>query len=348
MRNERPGSGNGLPDQSFTLARKPVFDDQVWVNEFGLISAAELDRLAADAPGRVSRVTDREGRVSEVWVRWEGRDDLLASGPLDRHYGIDRSSGLVSFGNGKRGRVLPAGTNNVRVSYRTGGGAAGNLGWGAIARMRTGIPLVDKVVNPGPCGGGVEGEDISALYRRGPQSLRRRDRAVTVEDYEGLIREQFPGMALVKCLPVCDDRGMTRTGWLTVIIVPRAADDRPIPSAALRRRVEEFVAGHGANVVTAPCHAVVTRPSYVRVSVDAALVPRSLDQAPAVETAALAALGRFLHPLTGGWDGGGWPFGRLVCHSDLYRLLEEIEGVDRVASMAVTAVDEMGDRKSVV
>lgn len=344
VKNERPGSGNGLPDQSFTLARKPVFDEQVWVNEFGLISAAELDRLAADAPGRVSRVTDREGRVNEVWVRWEGRDDLLASGPLDRHYGIDRSSGIVSFGNGKRGRVLPAGTNNVRVSYRTGGGVAGNLGGGAIARMRTGIPLVDKVVNPGPSGGGVEGEDISALYRRGPHSLRRRDRAVTVEDYESLIRELFPGMALVKCLPVCDDRGMTRTGWLTVIIVPRTADDRPIPSAALRRRVEESIAGHGANVVTAPCHAVVTRPSYVRVSVDAALVPRSLDLAPMVETAALAALGRFLHPLTGGWDGGGWPFGRLVCHSDLYRLLEEVEGVDRVASMAVTAVDEMGRR----
>jgi hypothetical protein len=344
VKSEQPGSGSGLPDQRLTLARKPVFDDEVWVNEFGLISAAESDRLAAGAPGRVSRVTDRDGRVTEVWVRWEGHDDLLASGPVDRHYGIDRSSGLVSFGDGKRGRVLPAGKNNVRVSYRTGGGNAGNLGGREIARMRTGIPLVDKVVNPGPCGGGVEGEELAALYSRGPHTLRHRDRAVTVEDYENLIRELFPGMALVKCLPVCDDRGVTRTGWLTVIIVPRTADDRPIPSAALRQRVEEFLSGHGANVVTAPRHAVVTRPSYVRVSVDAGLVPRRLDLAPAVETAALAALRGFLHPLTGGWDGGGWPFGRLVCHSDLYRLLESVEGVDRVARLTVMAVDELGRR----
>ncbi len=41
-------------------------------------------------------------------------------------------------------------------------------------------------------------------------------------------------------------------------------------------------------------------------------------------------LRRFLHPLCGGRDGKGWPFGRSVYKVDLYHVVEEVEGVDFV------------------
>lgn len=342
VNNERPGSGTGLPNQTFTLAKRPVYAEGVWVDEFGTLARADLDRFRAENAARVETVTDRDGRLREVWIRWEGRESLLGSAQADRHYVLDRSRGTLVFGDGIRGRVLPAGANNLKVTYHTGGGTAGNLDRGEIARLRTAIPLVDKAVNPQPSGGGVTGESLIELFRRGPQVVRHRYRAVTVEDCENLIRELFPGMARVKCLPTCDDRGATRTGWLTVLIVPWAEDDRPTPSAALLRTVEAALLAHGTAVVTAPRHAVVTRPTYLAVSVAATLVPRSLDLAPAVEAAALAALREFLHPLRGGWDGRGWPFGRMVCLSDLYALLERVAGVDRVGSLAVTVADELG------
>jgi hypothetical protein len=41
----------------------------------------------------------------------------------------------------------------------------------------------------------------------------------------------------------------------------------------------------------------------------------------------------FLHPLTGGPEGKGWDFGRDVSASDIYALLEDIDGIDRVENL---------------
>jgi hypothetical protein len=343
VRDERLGSGSGLPGHRFTFARRPVFAEEVWVNEAATLPKAELDAFKDSSPERVREVLDRQGTVKEIWVRWEGRDDLLQSSPTDRHYALDRSTGEMRFGDGRRGRVLPAGRNNLKASYRTGGGVAGNIKAGEIARIKTAVPLVAKVVNPAPAGGGVEGETVAAVCRRGPNTIRHRYRAVSAEDYEHLIRESFPGLCQVRCLPTFNDEGKTKTGWVTVILVPEADEDRPVPSVELRRRVEDFLVQHAANVVTAPRHAVVIKPSYVQVSVTTRLVPTGVDQAPAVEAAATAALAAFLHPVRGGWSGAGWPFGRLVCFSDLHALLERVDGVDRVASLAAAVSDEFGN-----
>ncbi|MDH4100229.1 MAG: putative baseplate assembly protein [Nitrospirota bacterium] len=342
VKDERVGSGSGLPDQSFFLAKKPVFEEEVWANEFGIIPKAELDAMKNAQPELISEMKDRQGNVKEIWVRWEGREDLLESRPTDRHYALDRSTGEIVFGDGKKGRVLPDGKNNLKATYKTGGGTAGNIDSAEIARLKTAIPLVDKATNPEAAGGGVQGESVEAVYRRGPSTIRHRYRAVTAEDYENLIREAFPGMARVKCLTTFNDQGKIETGWVTVILVPESREDRPLPSVELRRRVEDFLAGHAANVVTSPRHAVVTRPSYLKVSVTSRVVPLTVDLAPSVETAALESLQEFLHPLRGGWSGSGWPFGRMVCYSDLYALLEGLDGVDRVESLAISVTDELG------
>jgi hypothetical protein len=44
---------------------------------------------------------------------------------------------------------------------------------------------------------------------------------------------------------------------------------------------------------------------------------------------------RFLHPLTGGFDGRGWPWGRIPPLSSLYRCIEDIPGVDHVQMLNV-------------
>jgi hypothetical protein len=46
----------------------------------------------------------------------------------------------------------------------------------------------------------------------------------------------------------------------------------------------------------------------------------------------------FLHPLKGGRDGKGWPFGRAVYRVDLYHVIEDVPGVDFVDR--VRLVDE--------
>jgi hypothetical protein len=77
----------------------------------------------------------------------------------------------------------------------------------------------------------------------------------------------------------------------------------------------------------------VIGPTYLPIGVSALVVPRTLGEAGAVETAVLAALARFLHPLTGGPEGCGWPFGRAVYLSDVAALLEGLDGVDHVEDL---------------
>ena len=47
------------------------------------------------------------------------------------------------------------------------------------------------------------------------------------------------------------------------------------------------------------------------------------------------ALRRFFHPLTGGVEGRGWPFGRAVYASEVYQRVEGLAGVDHVDSLTL-------------
>jgi hypothetical protein len=48
---------------------------------------------------------------------------------------------------------------------------------------------------------------------------------------------------------------------------------------------------------------------------------------------------RYLHPLVGGRDAQGWPFGRAVLKTDLIHLVEEVPGVEGVADIDI--LDEL-------
>jgi hypothetical protein len=81
----------------------------------------------------------------------------------------------------------------------------------------------------------------------------------------------------------------------------------------------------------------------VRVTVTATIVPDSLEAADALGARIRAALERFLHPLSGGPQGEGWAFGRKPHRSDLFALVEAVEGVDHVESLAVAHAPETQD-----
>ena len=54
-----------------------------------------------------------------------------------------------------------------------------------------------------------------------------------------------------------------------------------------------------------------------------------------VKDRVLDALRLFLHPLTGGPRGEGWPFGRDVFLSDVAAVLKTIEGIDFVQDLEI-------------
>jgi len=178
--------------------------------------------------------------------------------------------------------------------------------------------------------------------------LRTPYRAVTCEDFEQLAwrwQEQKPredfSLGRVRCVAERDLEAMTGSldvdapGHISVIVVPKAEEPTPeekeftlpgVPSVDVLQALRDYFAPR--RLLTTRCH--VVGPKYVTLTLRAALYLRPQTEAKKVRTAAAQAVRRYLHPLRGGSEGNGWPFGRNVHVSELLRVLSEVPGVDFV------------------
>jgi hypothetical protein len=335
VRRELLGSSDGTPDQRFAVASPPVVDATVEVDELTARSEGQRETLLAEQPDRVDLETGPDGEPRRFWVTWHEVSDFLDSGPDDRHYLVDRTAGTVRFGDGRTGAIPPVGRDSVRTTYRTGGGAAGNVPAGSVTDLVSSLAFVDEVTNPAPGDGGADVETTAAVLDRGPMELRDRNRAVVDVDYERLARAASRKLARTRCLPAMNRAGARELGWVTLLLVPASGQAKPTPSAELRGQVERFVAARAPATLVAGDRLVVRGPSYVAASVETELVTVPGASVGTVEADAAGALAAFLHPLTGGPAGEGWPFGELPCRADLYGRLERVAGVDHVADLTL-------------
>jgi len=325
VRGEVLGSGSGQPGQHVRTARAPVLPgERIEVREAEPPPAAELEALEREGgPGALSAA------AAGTWVRWTAVTDFHGSGPASRHYVVDRATGEVRFGDGRRGRVPPRGRGNLRAAhYRTGGGPAGNRPAGNLAQLKATVPYVDRVTNPEPAAGGTAAETLDSVRARGPRTLRHRGRAVTLADLEDLAVEASPEVAVARAF---GPRYEAEAGRVRVLLVPRGAEARPVPSLELLDRVR----AHLAERLPAGVELELMGPEWVEVSVTAEVVPLTFEGAGEARAALAARLAAFLHPVTGGPGGAGWAFGRRPLRSDLYALVEATPGVDHVRRLEV-------------
>lgn len=330
--NEILGSSSGEPDQEFSLIHRPVLEEEVWINEYGSISEEGRKSLQKDLQ-EIEK--DSEGNLKKLWVRWSRVDDFLESNKIDRHYTLDRTGGKVRFGNSVEGRVPPAGFENIKATYRSGGGKVGNLEAMKISKLMRSIAFADKVYNPVSSEGGADPEQTDELMKRSPATLKHRNRATAVSDYEQLVREASSKVARVKVLPNFNSEGKFGTGWVTVVIVPEETGAKPLPSSELKRNVKRYLEARCPPVLSLK----VIPPFYVRVDILAEIRTRYIDAIPVIEKTAMEKVADFLHPLTGYEDGKGWNFGDAPCISDIYSILEGIEAVDYVLSVEIRYFD---------
>jgi hypothetical protein len=339
IQNEVLGSATAQPDQVQFIRRTPVLAGQaIEVRELdGARAVIELPLLIQDLKKQgmteadVRTVADRRsGQISQVWVRWQERPHLFFSDSGDRHYLIERSRGRVRFG----ARIPPPGNDNIVArSYRSGGGLAGNVGSGAINQLLTGV-LVKGITNPRAAQGGADGERPEAVLERGPLAVRNRRQALSADDYEALAREASPAVAVARALPATHPSGRPAPGWVKVVIMPHSQEPRPQPSFELRRQVRDFLL---ARIPASLAGQVsVAGPDYLAVGVVAVVAPKGIAASGPVLSDVRTALQGFLHPLNGGPDGKGWPFGRAVYLSDVAALLQSIAGVDYVRTLELT------------
>ncbi|QNM98651.1 putative baseplate assembly protein [Chitinimonas koreensis] len=314
------GGGSGQPGQVFALSQRPVLRDAAWPVQL-------------------------EVEEGGVWTRWSAVDDFDASSARDRHFSVDAEAGTVRFGPrypqiGERVRVL---------AYRYGGGTAGNLPAGAIAKfgdLLAGLAPLAPMKRPGEvearCGnpleasGGVDAESIEAALARIPGELRRHDRAVTRDDFAELAL-QTPGVELgrAECLPLfhAPDRASPRAGTVSVVVWP-ARDPQhpnaPLPDAYQLKRVCQWL--DTRRLVTTELF--VIPPTYRQLAISLSIKVRDGYGLDAVRDWVALLLRRYLAPLPPyGPDGRGWPLGRRVLDRELGGVAMQVEGVEYVGEL---------------
>jgi uncharacterized phage protein gp47/JayE len=179
------------------------------------------------------------------FVPWDARENLLyftgddgrvtLSGPTSRDFMVrwdEDGVAWVVFGDGVYGAIPPRGNNNIRASFRIGGGAVGNVPAGAISDPKTKIAGLASVANPLPAAGGVDPETADHAVNFGPLAFRSGNRAVTLNDFVSLA-QRAGGVAKVRARSL---------GWnlVELYVAPQGDVLAPTPSPLQQRLIDFF------------------------------------------------------------------------------------------------------------
>ena len=126
-------------------------------------------------------------------------------------------------------------------------------------------------------------------------------------------------------------------GAVTVLLVPNAPFEEtlrspiPLPSATAASVLRYLDA---RRLITT--QVFVTGVTFREVVADVSLVVSRGASQTATRTAALEALLRYFHPIEGGDDGAGWPFGGRIFFSRVFERLLRVRGVARVDRLRIS------------
>jgi hypothetical protein len=314
-------SGEGVPHQELQLRHFPVF-------------LPDASNEARDRAADLKVTVEEPDGERRVW-RVAAGNSLSNADKDDRVFVVDTVEGVLTFGNGIRGRILPVGSYNIIVeSYHTVPGTAGNVAAGEVC-VAEGFGDVVTVHNHLPAHGGRSAESIDEIVRRAPSILTSRDRAVTRQDFEVIAEEASAEVARAACVGT-----VGADGGVELVVLPRRREGEQIPDPFLAAGLKEHVASYLARRCLINVRPVVrlARFQHVDVSVDLRLRPNA--NLIAVREAVEGWIRRFLDPYAGGLDATGWPFGATLYAQDFARLVTDIVEVRHVVDVRVFPVSD--------
>lgn len=305
--NEIVGQSDGTTNQIFALDRKGV----IWQSE---------------------KVEVHDG---SSWVVWTRVDDFADSTPTSKHYRVAADENQIYsiiFSDGKFGDIPLRGENNLRVSYRIGGGEGGNVAAGSLANIVTPVTYVEGVTNAAAAFGGTGRESLERARIAYRQMIKSLNRAVSFEDYK-YFAESYTS-------PLYGS--VAKAGALTpggsMIQVPIVPIEGGMPSAALKAAVETYL----ETVKTLCTNVSVIDPVYIAINVTTTVYALPGFGATTVKGNVTNALFALLSPTYKDPVSLTYPneFGRDVRLSDLYRAIGNAEGVD-YCTIAIPTTDTM-------
>lgn len=258
---------------------------------------------------------------------WKPMPDLLNSDPFAREFVVEMGNdgrATLRFGDDEFGQAPPDGAT-IKVTYRVGNGAAGNVGRESLAHCITPEPTpatwpaIDNIRNPLPAWGGIDPESLEQIKRLAPAAFHSElYRAVTEADY-AQAAEKLPEVSRAAAT-------FRWTGsWYTVFVAIDPAGGQAL-TPTLEKRVRNFLTRYKQ----AGYDLEIDPPTYVPLEIEINVCVAADHFRADVKKAVLEALsnrtlpdGRkgFFHP-------DNFTFGQSLYLSQLYAAVEAVEGVD--------------------
>ncbi|MEQ9504511.1 MAG: baseplate J/gp47 family protein [Deltaproteobacteria bacterium] len=276
----------------------------------------EVERVSTVPDSTFPRGTrsDLEVRVGDaIWTQVARLDQ---SGPTDPHFAVRPTEAghlRLVFGDGRYGRRLPSGRNDVAIAHRVGAGRRGNVPPGSLTKPVHPHHLIESVKQPATAVGGEELEPVDRMREAAPATLLTLERSVSIADFGHLVAQRND---------VWQARAFHRPGaagrfdLVRVVVVPAGGEAGDLP-APMKAELERYLGTHAVPTVAVRVDGFVPQPVHldVRVRVDPERYDADLvvDRVrSSIRTSLSLERRRIAQPLY---------------VSEVYRVVEQVEGV---------------------
>jgi hypothetical protein len=343
---ELAGLGTGMPGQSVQAQRPPMIAPTGDALDLVVGVEASEAELGERVPALVFN--------NKTYRIWREVDNFTELGPDRYVYLCDRMSGTIRFAPALRSQATdrlaheapalaetPGPGREIRLWYRRGGGAEGNIGANTLSVLKDAIAGV-QVSNPMPATGGLAAETLQGALLRGPQEIHSLRRAVTARDFETVAVRSSGAVARAKAFTKAALWRHAQPGTVEVLLVPHYRDEAERGGGAVSVVQMRALETEDARVRIAAAldtrrplatYCLVNWVRYKTVQVKARVVVYRGEDTAAVKRRVVDRLHQVINPLPTPSHRNGWRFGEPLRVSHVYDIVLSEPGVsyaDRV------------------
>lgn len=362
--NDVLGASDGSPNQTFELS--PPLSLSTSPEQYLPVL---LDFVNASAAYRPNPQVEVSGVAWDLVPFLLTDASKIAVGNPARHFMVEPFENRIRFGDDRFGAIPPAGASIVCTRYQVLQGPAALI---AANRLRY---LLDPVLNLAThalvmthedADGGLNIFPPDVRIAEGLKNFRGSYRVVTEKDFEIVLLEDFNDFQdlslstprLVRAVPIMNRRPplqleLEEPGHITILVLrefdetifqnPAIAVAVKAAALALTTRQERKILRFLEERRLITTHLHVVTPNLLPFDITAQVIVFKDRNTAEMDAALRTKVFEFLSILSGDFDGRGWRLGRDVYRSQIFRVLEEVDGVDYVKSLVLSPADAAGN-----
>ena len=299
-----------IGSQDIKLEAERIIDIEVWLNECP-VSKEQAEAILEEKHYSAYAQKDKVGNISSLWVRWHRVEHLSDLQPAMRCYYFDSFKKEIIFPDNVFVQIpIKLGYEAVHVVYKCCDGTRGNVKSGSIDTLGQTVSFVSRVYNPVDTFGSSDFESVEDTLKRMAKYLGHREQLVTQKDYEEVVKGYSSAIAKVKCLPQMNGQGEVDSTRMTLVVLLKEFEKGEHAFSSYKEGLRTYVLSK-SNLQMQGYGLDLREPLFIKLSVKVWITVSNMEKAYDYQEIIDESIKRFIHPITGYFDGKGWAIGTL-------------------------------------